>query len=52
MGFQSELDRTYISEIERGVRNPTLKIKLKIAEALKVEPHDLLERSEQIGKEE
>lgn len=24
LGFRSELDRTYISGIERGVRNPTL----------------------------
>ena len=37
LGFRSELDRTYISGIERGVRNPTLKIIGRIA---KVEAGD------------
>ncbi len=36
------LHRTYLSGIERGVRNPTLKIILKIAEALQVAPATLL----------
>lgn len=36
------LDRTYISGIERGRRNPTLKIVEQIAEALRVPPHELI----------
>jgi transcriptional regulator with XRE-family HTH domain len=32
------LHRTYVSGIERGKRNPTLKIILKLAEALAVPP--------------
>lgn len=35
------LDRTYISGIERGLRNPTLLISLKIAQALGTTVEDL-----------
>ena len=37
------LHRTYISGIERGVRNPTVVIVDKIAKALKVPPGVLLD---------
>jgi transcriptional regulator with XRE-family HTH domain len=33
---KADLDRTYISGIERGVRNPGIKIVLRIAKALNV----------------
>ena len=36
------LHRTYISGIERGIRNPTLKIIWKLAAALRVAPAELL----------
>lgn len=36
------LDRTYISSIERGHRNPTLDVIVKLAHALEVRPADLL----------
>lgn len=36
LGFRANLDRTYISGIERGKRNPSLINIGKIAEALKV----------------
>ncbi len=36
------IDRTYISGIERGRRNPTIAIVAKLAEALNVAPHQLL----------
>ena len=39
------LHRTYISGIERGVRNPTVIILDKIAKALKVAPGILLEET-------
>lgn len=38
----TELDRTYISGIERGKRNLSLRNILKIASALKVSPSELL----------
>lgn len=37
----ASLHRTYVSGIERGKRNPTIKIVLKLAEALEVPPSAL-----------
>lgn len=37
----SGMDRTYISDIERGVRNPSVKSLEKLAKALKVRVSDL-----------
>jgi transcriptional regulator with XRE-family HTH domain len=36
------LDRTYISGLERGNRNPTLDVIVKLAHGLDVKPADLL----------
>jgi transcriptional regulator with XRE-family HTH domain len=41
LGFRTGLDRTYISGIERGARNPSLKNIGKIAKALKIPLSDL-----------
>jgi transcriptional regulator with XRE-family HTH domain len=46
LGFEAELDRTYISGIERGVRNPTLRTVLRLAEALEVRPSKLVRDAE------
>lgn len=37
------LDRTYVSGIERGLRNPTLLVLLRLAQALEVSVTELLE---------
>jgi transcriptional regulator with XRE-family HTH domain len=42
LAFEAELHRTYISGVERGVRNPTVTVVAKIAEALGVGPDQLL----------
>jgi transcriptional regulator with XRE-family HTH domain len=39
---RANLDRTYVSGIERGTRNPTLDIIQKLAKALDVPAADLL----------
>jgi transcriptional regulator with XRE-family HTH domain len=44
--FKSELDRTYISGIERGVRNPTVKTVRRIAAALGTAPSRLMAAAE------
>ncbi|GAA2910600.1 transcriptional regulator with XRE-family HTH domain [Microbacterium keratanolyticum] len=41
---RAELDRTYVSGIERGTRNPTLDIIYRLAQALGVPAADLLTR--------
>jgi transcriptional regulator with XRE-family HTH domain len=40
--FETGLHRTYVSGIERGIRNPTVTIISRMAEALGVEPYELL----------
>ena len=42
LAFETELHRTYISGVERGVRNPTVLVIDRLAKALKVEPFELL----------
>jgi transcriptional regulator with XRE-family HTH domain len=43
LAFECGLHRTYISGVERGVRNPTVVVLEKIAKALKVATSLLLE---------
>jgi len=40
---RANIHRTYIGGIERGERNPTLTMIYRLAEALQVPPHCLLE---------
>lgn len=44
------LHRTYISGIERGIRNPTVKIVANMAKQLDVEPAELLVQLENIKR--
>jgi transcriptional regulator with XRE-family HTH domain len=45
LAFECGLHRTYISGVERGVRNPTVLVLQKIAKALKVPAAALLDES-------
>lgn len=49
LAFRCELDRTYISAVERCIWNVSLGNIGKIANALKVEPWQLLVPPKQIG---
>lgn len=42
LALETEIDRTYISGIERALRNPSLTLIVKLAECLKTTPGDLL----------
>lgn len=42
LGFQANLDRTYISGIERGVRNPSLTALVTLAKGLGISVSELL----------
>lgn len=41
-----ELDRTYISLLERGLRKPTITTIFKLAKALNISPSKLIEKVE------
>ena len=45
LGFRCGLDRTYVSGIERGVRNPTLVTLMKLALGLEMTASRLIERA-------
>ena len=42
LAFKCEIDRTYISKVERGVANPSLLILARIAEVLEVRIEELV----------
>jgi transcriptional regulator with XRE-family HTH domain len=46
LALEAEFDRTYISLIERGVRSPTVRALVRLAEALKVRPSEMILRME------
>jgi transcriptional regulator with XRE-family HTH domain len=41
--FEAKIHRTYISDIERGARNPTITVVEKLAKALGVKPARLFD---------
>ena len=43
LAFEADMKRSYVSDLERGVRNPTVQALGRLAAALKVEPYRLLE---------
>lgn len=40
----AEMDRTYISDLERGLYFPTLNTIYKLAEVLKIKPNELIKK--------
>ena len=44
LAFECEIDRTYISKVERGIANPSLLVLNRLAEVLGVEIKDLLKK--------
>ena len=44
LAFECDIDRTYISKVERGIANPSLLVLYRLAEVLGVEIKDLLRK--------
>lgn len=42
LGELADVHRTYVSQVERGMRNPTIEIVARLAKALRVSASDLL----------
>jgi transcriptional regulator with XRE-family HTH domain len=49
LALEAEVDRTYVSQIERGVCNPSLRVLHQIASTLKVPISDLLSTPARAG---
>jgi len=44
----AEVDRSYISDMERGRYNPTVYTVYKLAEILKVKPHEIVQEVDKL----
>lgn len=42
LAFRAEMKRSYVSDLERGTRNPSVRALKRLATALGVHPSDLL----------
>ena len=49
LGELSGLHRTYIGDVERGLKSPSLKAVEALARALGRKPHELIVRAEQLS---
>lgn len=43
LALEVGMERSYVSDLERGTRNPSVRALGRLADALKVEPKELLE---------
>ncbi len=51
LGFESNYHRTYISQLERGQKNPSLKAIFRLARVLGIRPSEMIRRIESRGEE-
>lgn len=47
LSLEAGMKRSYVSDLERGTRNPTVRALGRLADALGVEPAELLEANSQ-----
>jgi transcriptional regulator with XRE-family HTH domain len=50
LAFRADLHRTYISQIERGLKSPSLRTVQQIADAFQIDIIKLLQRAERRSK--
>ena len=48
LAFEAEMKRSYLSDLERGTRNPSVRALGRLAQALGVEPPELLRDRDKI----
>lgn len=48
LGHAAEIDRTFVSLIERGERQPTVRVLFRLAAALKLEPVRLIQLTQEL----
>ena len=48
LGFRAGIHRTYVSQLERGIKSPSLKIIALLAHALNISASELVARAEQL----
>ena len=48
LAYDSELDRTFISLLERGERQPTISTLFKLAKSLGIKPSDIVKTVEEL----
>lgn len=49
LALEADMERSYVSDLERGQRNPSVRALGRLAEALKVPPHILLLEGEPLS---
>lgn len=49
LAYASKVDRTYVSGVERGVKNPTIQTLRKLSGGLQCRPSELLARAEDLA---
>lgn len=42
LALETEMERSYVSDLERGTRNPSVRALGRLAEALSIKPDELL----------
>ena len=48
LALSADVDRTFVSQMERGIRQPTITTLLKLAAALGIQPSTLIVRVEKL----
>jgi transcriptional regulator with XRE-family HTH domain len=46
LGFEAGFDRTFVSLLERGLRSPTIRTVVRLAEILDVRPSEMVRKME------
>ncbi len=50
LALSANADRTFVSQMERGIRQPTLTTPCKLSEALEIQPSTLVARMEKLRR--